>query len=83
MRQVIPYRTLRGATKALDNGGRFYNPFAKADDGVVSAAELARAAGVFSSDLRALLFLEMATAGLSADESEGRDGVLRLWECAG
>jgi len=36
----------------------------------VSGVELARGAGVFSSDLRALLFFEMATAGLSPTEHE-------------
>ena len=46
MREVVPYRTLGGAKRALDNGGRFFNLFAEADDGVVSGAELARAAGV-------------------------------------
>jgi len=70
VREVVPYKTLAGAKRALDNGGRFFNLFAKADDGVVSGVELARAAGVFSSDLRAVLFFEMATAGLSPDEGE-------------
>jgi len=70
VREIVPYRTLGGAKKALDNGGRFFNLFAKADNGVVSGVELARAAGVFSSDLRALLFFEMAVAGLSPGESE-------------
>jgi hypothetical protein len=71
VRQVIPYRTLRGATKALDNGGRFYNLFSKAHDDVVSGAELARAAGVFSSDVRAFLFFEMALVDLAPDERRG------------
>jgi len=34
VREVIPYRTLGGAKRALDNGGRFFNLFAKADDGL-------------------------------------------------
>jgi hypothetical protein len=68
MREVVPYRTVRGATQALDNGGRFFNLFAKADDHVLSAAELARAAGVFSSGTRAFLFFEMALMELAAKD---------------
>jgi hypothetical protein len=68
VREIIPYKTLQGATKALDNGGRFYNLFSRVGDDVVSAAELARAAGVLSSDLRAFLFFEMALTDLPAEE---------------
>ena len=66
MREVTPYKTLRGAVRALDNGGRFYNLFAKADDQVVDAGELARAAG--ASGDRAILFFEMALMALPAEE---------------
>jgi hypothetical protein len=69
VREVVPYKTLRGAGRALDNGGRLFNLFAKADDGLVSGAELARAAGVFSIDQKAFLFFEMAIAQLSSEES--------------
>jgi hypothetical protein len=68
MREVVPYRTVRGATQALDNGGRFFNLFATADDHVLSAAELAKAAGVFSSGTRAFLFFEMALMELPASD---------------
>jgi hypothetical protein len=29
MRELQPYKTLLGAQRALDNGGRFYNMFAR------------------------------------------------------
>ena len=53
MRQIKPYQTVWGARKALDNGGRFYNLWTHAGDNVVDAGELARAAGVHSSDVMA------------------------------
>jgi hypothetical protein len=68
MREIAPYKTQRGAIRALDNGGRFYNLFAKAGDDEVGASELARAAGVLSSDQRAFLFFEMALMDLPPGE---------------
>lgn len=60
MREVTPYKTRRGLQNALDNGGRFYNIFTDAGDEVVSRAELVKAAGVISNEVKAFLFLEMA-----------------------
>ena len=65
MRQIRPYRTVQGAKGALDNGGRFYEFWTKAGDDVIDVGELARAAGVFSSDTRAFLHFEMALMGLT------------------
>jgi hypothetical protein len=76
VKQVTPYKTKRGAVKALDNGGRFYNAFSKADDAIVSSAELARAAGVFSADQEAITFFEMALMDLALDEREQVRGLL-------
>ncbi|MFL7891084.1 MAG: hypothetical protein ACK2UM_01155 [Anaerolineales bacterium] len=70
MREIKPYKTFRGAHQALDNGGRFYNLFTRSGDDIVEPSELARAAGVFSSDARALLFFEMGISGLSSVEKE-------------
>jgi hypothetical protein len=49
MRAIEPYKTVRGAAKALDNGGRFYNLLTQAGDKVVDAGELARADGYASA----------------------------------
>lgn len=68
MRKIDPYKTLRGASRALDNGGRFYNLFTQAQDRQVEPAELARAAGVFSSDAQAMIFFDMAIADLGPGE---------------
>ena len=68
MRELRPFRTLKGALNALDNGGRFYNLFTQAGDEVVDTAELARAAGVFSSGTMAFLHFEMALMDLPPDE---------------
>lgn len=64
MRQIKPYQTVWGARRALDNGGRFYNLWTQAGDNVVDTGELARAAGVYSSDMRAFLHFEMALTDL-------------------
>ena len=55
MRELRPYLTVHGLTKAIDNGGRFYNLFTAADDAVVSRGELAKAASVFSENAQVLL----------------------------
>ena len=68
MRQISPYQTLQGARRALDNGGRFYNLFTKAGDNVVEGVELARAAGVYSSDAMAFLYFEMALMDLPDED---------------
>ena len=68
MREIRPYKTLHGARRALDNGGRFYNLFARAGDDVVDPAELARAAGVHSAGMDAFLYFEMALMELPAGE---------------
>jgi hypothetical protein len=47
VRELKPYRTVARARAALDNGGRFYNLLAIADDDRISKAELNKAAGVF------------------------------------
>lgn len=77
MRELKPYRTLQGLRKAIDNGGRFYNFFTDADDHVVTRAELAKAAGVFTAGVHAFLFLEMAQQELPSDD---RRSILRLLE---
>jgi hypothetical protein len=46
MNKIIPYKTLKGAANALDNGGRFYNIFTKARDGIITGAELGKEAGL-------------------------------------
>ena len=68
MRQLSTYKTVQGAKRALDNGGRFYNLWTKAGDNVVEGVELARAAGVYSSDAIAFLHFEMALMDLPAEQ---------------
>lgn len=79
MREVKPYRTVARARAALDNGGRFYNLLAMADDNRITKAELAKAAGVFRSEQKAFLFLHMGLADLSDGK---RSEVLSLLEPA-
>lgn len=79
MRELKPYRTVAGAKAALDNGGRFYNLLAMADDNRITKSELVKAAGVFRSEQQAFLFLHMGLANLSDGE---RSEVLSLLEPA-
>ncbi len=68
MKNVTPYKTLAEAVKALDSGAGFLNLFSRAGDDIVSEAELGKAAGAFAETQRSLLFFEMATADLTAQE---------------
>ena len=70
MKQVVPYKTIKGALNALDNGGRFYNVFTKARDEVITDSELCKAAGVFLRNARAFLFFELALSDLSKADRE-------------
>ncbi len=70
MRELKPYRTRHGLQKSLDNGGRFYNLFSRAQDSTITRGELAKAAGVFTSGVKAFLFLEMAQQDLPADDRQ-------------
>ena len=79
MRELKPYRTVVGARAALDNGGRFYNLIATADDNRITKGELAKAAGVFRSEQKAFLFLHMALADIGDSQ---RSEVLALLEPA-
>lgn len=68
MRAIRPYKTVQGARRALDNGGRFYNLLTKADDAVIDGAELARAAGATSASSQAFIHFEMALMALRPEE---------------
>jgi hypothetical protein len=70
MRELKPYRTMHGLRTAIDNGGRFYNLFTRADDHVVTRGELAKAAGVFTAGVNAFLFLEMAQQDLQSGDRQ-------------
>jgi len=65
VKKLTPYKNKRFAIAALDNGGRFYNLLTNADDGEISAAELSKAAGVFSDRQQMFIYLEMAVSELN------------------
>jgi hypothetical protein len=70
MKKITPYKTAKNAFTALDNGGRFYNLFSKADDGQISSAELAKAAGFFSDRQKMILFCDMSLSELDQAAKE-------------
>jgi len=65
MKRITPYKTVTGAVRALDNGGRFYNLFTTAGDDTITKAELAKVAGAFKDMQTAMLFFDLATLDLS------------------
>lgn len=68
MEEIKPYATAEEAIRDLDNGGRFYNLFTKAEDDVITAAELSKVSGAFFGKQQMILFLEMALSRLNATD---------------
>lgn len=68
MKQIVPYQNIAEAMAKLDNGGRFYNLFAKAENGKITAAELAKVAGMFNERQKLVLFLELSMSKLSKQD---------------
>jgi len=66
MEKIIPFTNVKEAASSLDNGGRFYNLFTDANDGIITSAELAKAAGVFSNKQKMWLYFEMSTSALTS-----------------
>jgi hypothetical protein len=66
MQQIIPFQSTEEALTALDNGGRFYNLFTKADDGIITAPELSKVAGLYAGKQQMSVFLAMSIADMSA-----------------
>ncbi len=65
MEEIKPYATAGEAIRDLDNGGRFYNWFTRAEDDVITEAELSKVSGAFFGKQQMILFLEMALSRLS------------------
>ncbi len=68
MKQIIPYQHITEALTQLDNGGRFFNLFTKAEDGQISAAELSKVAGMFNERQKLVLFLELSMSQLPKED---------------
>ena len=70
MQKLIPFSTSNDALKTLDNGGRFYHLFSKADDGLITSAELGKVAGWFSNKQKMVLYLDLSLSQLAAEEQQ-------------
>jgi len=70
MESVKPYTAVSEAIVSLDNGGRFYNLRTKAEDGIISQAELGKVGGIFSDRQKMILFLELSISQLSEREKD-------------
>lgn len=69
MRSIQPPASLAEARAVLDAGGRLPGS-GTAGDGIISGAELFRAAGVYKNEQAAFLYLELALSALNAAERE-------------
>ncbi len=68
MKKITPAKNINDALEILDNGGRFYNFKAKANDGRIDQSELGKVAGIFSDHQEMILFLEMLTVNLPLED---------------
>lgn len=76
MKKIKPYLSIEEALTQLDNGGRFYNFLTKADDGVITTAELGKVGGIFNDKQQMILFLELSLSGLN--EEQKKEVLLKL-----
>jgi hypothetical protein len=72
MKKIEAYANIEEAMLSLDNGGRYYNLLARANNKVITQAELGKVAGLFNDKQKMMLYLEMVLSNLSA----GMKGIL-------
>ncbi|MDY8135183.1 hypothetical protein [Aquimarina sp. 2201CG5-10] len=70
MKKIIPYKSSNEAISSLDNGGRFYNILTKAEDGIISGAELGKVGGIFNNKQKMMLFLELSISDLDQQSKD-------------
>ena len=68
MKKITPFINASSAISTLDNGGRFYNLLTKAEDGNISAPELAKVAGLFGNKQQMVLYFAMSISELEDKE---------------
>ena len=73
MKQIIPYTSFQDAIQAFDNGGKIFNLFSHAKDGVVSPAELGKVAGVTQDHQAMILYMMMSISHL---DNRSRERIL-------
>jgi len=73
MKKIEPFKNYTDALSTLDNGGRFYNILTKADDGIISKAELGKVGGIFNDKQQMILFFELSISKL---DDEKRNAVI-------
>jgi hypothetical protein len=76
MKKIKPFENVDDALTKLDNGGRFYNLLTKADDGVITTAELGKVGGIFNDKQQMILFLELSLSKLN--EEQRKEVLLKL-----
>lgn len=76
MKQIKPFNNLADAQKSLDNGGKLFNLFSRAEDGAITEAEINKAAGNSSGSQDMALFLLLATSRLIDEDKDALLGML-------
>ncbi len=74
MKYITSFRNLDEALSDLDNGGWFYHFFSRANDGILTTAELQASAGPFSDRRQAILFFEAATTHMDIADKQALVG---------
>jgi hypothetical protein len=74
MRPVVPYANLDALLHALDDGGFFFDPFSRKDDGEISTGELKKATG--RNERYAIQWLALMTSTFTDDDRKRLRGVL-------
>lgn len=73
MKHITPFSSFHEAIATFDNGGKFFNLFSHAKDGVVSSAELGKVVGVTNDKQALILYLIMSISRL---DNHSRERVL-------
>jgi hypothetical protein len=72
MKKIKAYLNIEEAMLSLDNGGRFYNLMSRANNKIITQAELGKVAGLFNDKQKMMLYLELVLSKLST----GMKGIL-------
>lgn len=70
MKHIEPFVNVADALVSLDNGGRFYNIFTHANDGLITMGELSKATHEWDDLAKMILYLDVSLAKLSENEKE-------------
>lgn len=68
MKHIEPFVNVADALVSLDNGGRFYNIFTHANDGLITVGEVSKATHEWDDWAKMILYLDISLSQLKEDE---------------